>query len=297
MAKKRGNSEGSLHQLPSGSWRAQVTLEGHRLSHTSQTHREALEWLKKITRRIDDGLTYTYSKLTLEEYLKDWLTGKKPSVRPSTWVQFEQVTRKYINPFLGQSRFINIRTEHIQSLYNQLLERNVGVYAVRKCHTVLHCAFEHAVRIEMLYRNPARYADPPRLPSSEMAILDESQVSQLLVTASGHRLGTLIHVAVVTRARQSEILGLKWTDLDWLKRSLKFERQLEKTFRTGALFSGTKTRYGRRSVLIGGHTIDLLRQHLEQQQQERLAAGDQWHENGLIFSTSVGTPVIQQPAP
>jgi len=41
MAKKRGNSEGTIHRLPSGSWRAQVSLEGRRLSHTSQTRQEA----------------------------------------------------------------------------------------------------------------------------------------------------------------------------------------------------------------------------------------------------------------
>ena len=46
--KKRGNKEGTVFYDPSKtSWRAQVTLDGHRLSHNSKTRQEAQEWLKK----------------------------------------------------------------------------------------------------------------------------------------------------------------------------------------------------------------------------------------------------------
>jgi integrase len=57
-----------------------------------------------------------------------------------------------------------------------------------------------------------------------MAILNESQVSQLLIAAHGSRLETLIHLAVISGMRQMELLGLKWTDLDWIKQTLKIER-------------------------------------------------------------------------
>jgi len=291
MAKKRGNSEGTIHQLPSGSWRAQVSIQGHRVSHSSNTRREAQEWLRKTNRQIDDGLTYAYSKLTLEEYLTDWLKGKKSVVRRSTWVQYEQITRCYINPLIGHTKVTELRTEHIQDLYNHLLELEVGVHAVRKSHTILHSALQHAVKTSILFRNPATFAQPPRLPNSEMSILDESQVSQLLVASANHRLGSLLLLAIVTGARQMEILGLKWTDLDWLKKTIKIERQLDHSTGNGIRFSMTKTKYGRRSVVLGSNSIDILRYHFEQQHRERLAAGERWQETGLIFTTSLGTPI------
>lgn len=291
MAKKRGNSEGSINQLPSGSWRAQITLQGHRVSHTGKSRREAQEWLKQITLRVDDGLTYAYSRVTVEDYLSEWLIGKQSTVKPGSWVQYEQVSRAYITPWIGRIKLTELRTDQIQSMYNRLLMQNVGVFAVRKCHTVLHSALQQALRAGILSRNPATFAQPPRLPIKEMGIFDESQVSQLLVAASGYRLGILIHLAVVTGARQMELLGLRWTDVDWIKKTLRIERQLEKTFRTGQLFSSTKTRYGRRTLELGRNTIGLLRKHLDDQQQERISAGDLWHENGLIFTTSLGTPI------
>ena len=59
-----------------------------------------------------------------------------------------------------------------------------------------------------------------------MKILDESQVSQMLVAAFGYRLEALYYLAVTTGMRQSEIVGLKWTDLDWVNQTLRVERQL-----------------------------------------------------------------------
>ena len=59
-----------------------------------------------------------------------------------------------------------------------------------------------------------------------MKFLEESQVSQLLIAARSSRLEALLHLAVTTGMRQMEILGLKWTDLDWIKQTLKVERQL-----------------------------------------------------------------------
>ena len=58
MARKRGNSEGSIYQREDGNWRAQICLEGRRLSFTAKTRRECHEWLKKTIGQIDHGLNY-----------------------------------------------------------------------------------------------------------------------------------------------------------------------------------------------------------------------------------------------
>ena len=80
------------------------------------------------------------------------------------------------------------------------------------------------VRKRSIPENPASFIDPPKLPDREMAILTESQVSQLMLAAKTNRLEALYHLAITSGARESELLGLKWTDLDWIKRSLRIER-------------------------------------------------------------------------
>jgi integrase len=94
--------------------------------------------------------------------------------------------------------------------------------------------------------------------------------------------------------RQMELLGLKWTDLDWIRQTIKVERQLVRPDGHGIEFSAPKTRYGKRSIELGVKTTEVLRNHYERQQRERLAAGEQWEENNLIFTTGNGTPIHQR---
>jgi integrase len=294
MTRKRGNNEGSIHKLPNGRWRGQVSHEGHRLSKVFHTQRECQEWVRKNHNQIEDGMTYTSTKLTLGEYMQGWLTNAKATKRRSTWIHYEQLFRVYITPHLGSMKLKDLRTDKIQGFYNSLLEKDVGVYTIRKIHAILHSALQQAVKTGSINRNPADFSDPPQKPIQEMAILNENQVSQMLVTAKGHRWEALYQLAIVTGMRESELLGLKWIDLDWIRHTLKIERQLQRPTGNGVEFIPPKTRYGKRSIALGQQTIQVLRAHYERQQAERLAAGETWVEYGLIFTTSNGTPIHQR---
>lgn len=292
MAKKiRGKNDGTIYQRPNGSWSAQVALKGRRLSFTAKTRREAQEWIKKTASQIDQGLSYASTKITLAEYLVGWLANIKVSKQKSTWTKYEQVCRSYIIPNLGKVKIKDIRPEHIQGLYNHLLDHKIGIYTILKIHAVLRSALEQAVKLGMMMRNPVHFAKPPKVPSNEMTILSDSQVSLLLIAAKGHRWEALYHLALTTGMRQMELLGLKWTDLDWIKQTLKVERQLVRPDKNGIQFSAPKTRYGKRLITLGSKTIDILRSHYDRQHGERMAAGEKWVEHGLIFTNSLGGPI------
>ena len=291
MAKKRANSEGSIYKRANGTWSVQATLQGHRLSQTFKTQGECQEWLKKTRGQIDDGMTLASTKISLREFLPGWLTSTKTTIGPRTWQHYEQLIRTYIIPNLGEIKVRDLRPENIQAFYNRLFDGEVGVYTIRKIHITLHGALQQAVKTGMIGRNPASFAQPPKEPANEMSILNESQVSQLLVAAQGHRLEALIHLAVISGMRQMELLGLKWSDLDWIKQTLKIERQLLKPNGNGVKFSAPKTRYGKRSIALGKKTVEILRKHYEQQQADQHKAGEAWKEYGLIFTTQNGTPI------
>ncbi len=124
-----------------------------------------------------------------------------------------------------------------------------------------------------------------------MQIFDESQVNRMLVAARGHRFEALYQLAVTSGMREMELLGLKWTDLDWVRQTLKVERQLLRPHGQGIEFSSPKTRYGKRTIKLGSKTLEALRQHDQRQQQDRINAGDQWVEHGLMFTNHNGGPL------
>jgi integrase len=125
-----------------------------------------------------------------------------------------------------------------------------------------------------------------------MQFLDESQVGQLLLAARGSRMEAIIHLAVSTGMRQMELLGLKWTDLDWVKQTLRIERQLARSDSENVRFSPPKTKLGKRTISLGDQTIQVLQRWNDMQNEERKAAGEKWKEHGLMFTSKVGTPVF-----
>ena len=294
MAKKRGNDEGSIFKTPNGKWRGQVSLEGHRQSKIFPTQRECIDWVRKNRNQISDGLTYASTQLTLGEYLDGWLTNKKATRRYATWIHYQLLVQRYINPALGTIKLKDLRTVHVQGLINQLLNSGTGIYTIRKVNDVLKCALNLAIRQDMILRNPVKSAVIPEKPHKEMKILSEDQVSRLLVAAKGHRLEALFHVTVTTGVRESEVLALKWPDVDWVKHTLKVERQLERPHGEGVQFTPPKTAFGKRSIKLGNKSVEVLREHFERQQTERIAAGSNWKDFDLIFPSKVGTPIHQR---
>lgn len=145
MAKIRGKNEGSIHQRDNGTWRAQVSLDGQRLSFTAKTRRECQNWLKKTLEQIDDGLSFTSTTVLLGDFLRLWLKNTQSSIRYTTWSHYEILIRLHVLPHLGSVKIKDLQADQIQRFYNHLLSNDVGTYTVIKIHTMLHSALEQAI--------------------------------------------------------------------------------------------------------------------------------------------------------
>jgi len=290
MAKRRGNKEGTIYQRKDGRWCAQVSLDGRRLTHYAKTQRECREWLKEIQSQIDEGLTIDGARATLGGFLEYWVELDKSSLRPKTWKQYSQIARQHIIPELGATKLKDLRPDHIQALYAGKLQAGAGVRTVHLIHAVLRRALKQALKWGLINRNPTDVVETPKAKREEMKTLSIDQVKTLLEAAEGNRLEVLYHLAITTGLRQGEVLGLRWSDLDWETGQLQVQRQLQRISGQGLVFSEPKSDAGRRLVKLGPAVLEKLHQHRQQQEQARLFAGQRWQENGLIFPTTIGTP-------
>jgi integrase len=292
MANKiRGRNEGSIYQRKNGRWRAQVTLDGRRVSHDAKTRSESHQWLKNTLRQVDEGMTFASTKLCFGDFSIQWLKSKRFNLKQNTWSQYNHLLKNFVLPNIGNINIRELKSSQIQSLIDGMLTKGIGIWTVLKTHNIMHSVLSHAVGTGLIQHNPASHTILPKEPNSEMKILDESQVSHLLITAYGDRLEALYYLAVGTGMRQSEILGLKWTDLDWVNQSLRVERQLIRPEGAEVQFAPPKTKFGKRTLSIGDKSIEVLHNHYERQHEERVAKGRRWIENGLIFTTGLGTPI------
>ena len=122
---KRGNNEGTIYQLPSGSWRAQIYIKGHRIGKTNKSKREAQLWLRKMLEKTTNGYTGKGSSVLYKDFLWNWLSIKRTAIKESTWRLYESTIRNHIEPVLGKEKIGDINPADIQNLY-LLKKTNTG---------------------------------------------------------------------------------------------------------------------------------------------------------------------------
>ena len=289
MAKRRGSKEGSIWKERS-SWRAAISLDGHRMTRSFKTKEDCKAWIRDVQNQIDEGLTFNTTLVTFNEFMESWLSVHACRLRRKTGPQYQQIARDYLLPYLGKYKLKDLRLDHVESVYRLLLKKGVGSRTVRYAHLVLHRCLNDAQKRGLLGYNPAHAAIVPRAEHHEMGFMDEDQAMRFLLAAKESRYEALYHLAVKTGMRQGELLGLKWSDLDWKKGILRVRRQLQRINHQGLIFSQPKTKTGFRSIQLGEQTLQTLRAHLEKQRLDQEFAKQNWRDEGLIFPTPLGTP-------
>lgn len=288
---------GQLIQRGEKTWLVRVFMgrdsAGKRIYHNKTIHgnkKDAQRYLTGALRDHDQGTFVAPSKQTLDAYLDQWLeTTARQRVRPRTLADYQSQLDRYVRPTLGHRHLDKIGPQDLQTLYAHMQSRGLSARTVRYAHAVLLSALEQAVRFGHLYRNPASLVDLPRQNRKEMQALSAEQVKAFLAASEDDPLYTFFLLAVTTGMRPSEYLALKWSDIDFVKGSLRVQRTLND--RTRAT-EETKTAKGRRTIKLLPTIIPLLKSLKTRQAAIRLGATD-YQELDLVFATQHGTPLDQ----
>src|SRR5439155_759279 len=169
--------------------------------------------------------------------------------------------------------------------------RPLGPNTVAHIRATLRCALAVAMEWYELDRNVAAIAKPPRVPKKEMRTLTREAARKYLEAAAGDRLAALFTVAVALGLRQGEILGLGWENVDLQAGALNICRSLQRVDGKGLQLVETKSDEGERPLILPGMAISALHRHRVRQEEERAAAGAEWKESGLVFTSTIGTPL------
>jgi integrase len=231
--------------------------------------------------------------LTVAEYLSRWLSGpvRTKGLKAITFENYQRQVRTNIVPALGHLKLRNLTPDIVQDFYDSKITAGSKPSSVRYIHAVLHNALEHAHKRNLVPLNAASKVDPPKVRPPEIHPLDAEQAKTLLEAAQGERLEALYVVAVSAGLRIGELLGLKWTDVDLGRASLRVARTLS-CAKNGPRFTTPKNGKGR-SIVLTRQAVEALRSHRKRQNAERLRSGTLWEDNGLIFASATGTPLKQ----
>lgn len=296
---KRANGEGNVRQRADGRWEGSVsyvdpaTEKRKRAYVYGKTAAEARRELRKVRKRIEDGQPAKDAPDTVASWLKRWRESSLSASdrKATTKSLYGSLSRKHLEgTAIGGKRLDRLKPSDVEALIVELRGNKLADSTVRQVYTVLRQALDVAVRDGLLASNPAAKVKRPGVARQEARYLPAADVARLLDAAKGLRYYVAVLVMAATGLRRGEVAGLLWSDLDLDKGELTVRHTLSRV--DGALvLTEPKTDRSRRRVPLHSGVVTALKGWRTQQLQERLAAGDQWTDSGVVFATELGTMV------
>ncbi len=311
MAKKKANGEGSIVKRKSGTYQGKVTIgydengKQIRKSISGKTRKEVSKKMIEYLDKLNKNSNIEDSNTTLGEWIDIWFQDFViKRIKTSTRVSYEGHINNHIKPKLGKVKLQKLDTVKIQKFINERHDKgctnsNGGLSAktVKNIYNTLNLALEQAVRNNILYKNPCSAVVLPKQEKKNAKFLTLDEQNKLLLASENNRLGIVTQLAIYTGMRLGELLGLKWEDIDFDKRTLEVKRTLNRLknyngeSKTELVLDTPKTKNSNRVIPLTEVIVERLLKYKAIQDSEKEYAEDCYNDEDFVFSNEIGQPI------
>ena len=292
---------GTIRQRPDGRWEGRVTLgrdpgTGKQVQKSiyGATQKEVRQKMQKILVEVDEGTYTTPTKISVKQWMETWISEYTSDVKDSTRIRYKQDIANHIAPELGAVKLHALTPAAVQKFYNDLRRRDkpLSAKSVRNIHGVLHQALRQAVKLGYIRSNPTEACTIPRIEKAEIKPLDTPDIQMLLSVLGDDEYDTLMKVDLFTGMRQGEILGLRWSCIDFERGTILIDKQLARPREKGAPYALASLKNDKpRTIQPAPSVMNLLREHRVKHLEKRMRAGSMWDDEGfpdLVFTGDTG---------
>jgi integrase len=289
--------------------------------------KQARRALHRFETEVDMGTYLDTGGLTFGEYLESWLKDYVAfSLSPNTLQSYKGVVNGRVIPLLGHIPLDKLKPMHLKEFYRKIIEEGqldnnasrrkdastwnrkpISEGRIKYYHRIIHRILRSAVEDELIFRNPADVAKPPKMDQriikdwdteidTHIKVLTEDQVKQMLEGAKNTPYYAMLVVDVKTGLRRGELLGLRWKDIDLDEGLLSVRQTVGHNKELGTFFKPPKNKGSRRTIMIDEDVITVLKKHqLEQKQLYRWFnskhPGEPQGDPVLVFTRRDGQPL------
>ena len=280
MAKRRASGEGSIRKRKDGRWEGRYTA-GHNpktgkpivknvLAKTQAEVRAKLKQALADAEKLDFTKTGQY---TVGQWMEVWFENYAlVKVRPSSHQTYQGYIKYHIKPYIGDILLNKLTTLDLQKLYKKLLTegrvvrteskkqpKGLSPKAVRNINQIISSAMDQAVAQKLILTNPTDGCALPKVEHKEMHTLSADQLGAFLHEAKNSGVYEMYYFELATGLRRGELLGLKWEDVDWERRTVRICRQVARI--NGEIVEAPlKTKNSYRTISLGDGAIEVLKE-------------------------------------
>ena len=299
MPKKRGQGEGSIFYSETRQRWIGVLDVGRgpdgirrRVRMSGKTRAEVRRKLEGEQKAAAAGLTADDQRTTVAEFAAYWLEHGIPAraQSPNSIKGIQWAVNGHIVPRIGHRRLRDLSADDIDKMLRDIAKAGYSKSTLVRVHGEIARILRFAERRGKVMRNVAMLVDVPAGPKKQGRSLTVAQAKSLLDAAQGDRLEAFYVTGLLMGLRPGELLGLPWIGVDFEAERLKVSQSLKREHNK-LLIGEPKTLRSRRTLDMPGLVVRVLKEHRRCQEIERSDADGQWVETGLVFTTTVGTPI------
>lgn len=280
--RNRTAGEGSISQRASDNlFIAQLTLgyddngKQIRKSVSAKTRKECAEKLKALINDRDKGELIKSSKITVKDWLLDWLNNyKKLTIKQTTYDSYIININNHLIPQIGKTELQKLTTEQIQKMINDMVDKKL-TKTIRYSAYILSSSLKQARKLKMIVSNPCDNIVLPKSTSKPIRILTIEELKHFKETIKDHYLYPAFLIQMTTGIRKGEVLSIGWDDVNLDEGYISIRKNLVKTSK-GVILDTPKTKNSIRDVPIIAEVV-LLLMNLKNNK-----------TGGLVFTTSSG---------
>lgn len=280
---RRQKGEGSITQLSNGKYRVRIEVEptGNQRKWVSKTvgsKTEAVKVLRKLQRDKEDNLLANkVYKVTFGELIDPFITYKTSEGLRNTTLTNYEVALKVILEFLEYTPISKITTDTINDLIDFLRDKGLSENSVRNRIVILKEFFKWLIKVKRVVSyNPVTDHKTIRTTKTKknLKVLDSVEHHRIMEYLKGlfdswcvfntvdktkYRLYPLYLLLYETGMRKGELLGLKWSHIDFINKCVVIDSNMQYIKGVGLVTNQPKTEAGYRSVVISDDTLRVLR--------------------------------------
>jgi integrase len=285
VGKRRGHGEGSVYRRADGYWVASVEA-GHypngkrrRARIVRRTKKAVLAELDDLKRRGAAGLVGRDP--AAGEFVDWWIDNvAAPKVADSSLTAYKARYRSWIKPKpIARRQLRKLQATDVQQWLNDLTAQGIGAASRNSARVLLSSALHYAHGVGMIDRNVVSFVAGAKAPRRDDALTTE-EADAVLKTARGDRLEALWVLALKYGMRPTELMAIKWSEVDLDAGKLKVAK--------------AKSEADVRDLPLLAGTLEALKAHRQRQLAERLEAGPLWHDTGHVFTRPDGLPTYHR---
>jgi len=253
--------------------------------------KDAEKRLSELLHQLDTGNYMRPGKTTVAEYLQRWLADyAKPNLSPRSYERYAGIIRQHLIPDFGNIQLSQLRPEHLQKHYSSGLNSGLSARTVRYHHALIHIALQTAVKWGLVSRNVADAVEPPKFKRPQMQTWNEDEVNCFLEAAKGTQYYALFYTALFTGMRRSELLALRWQDIDFIYGQIYVTRSLHHLKDGSYVFTQPKSERSRRTIALPPSAFLVLSEYRKVKDTDALLLDKPITDADLAFS-NLGKPL------